>query len=70
MILVANHLYYEPLLDLLSARLAIDLAAKNVEQIREFFDIKVPFATPELEAQVLKENQEAIEIYDLENDED
>ena len=65
MILVANYLDNQALIDVLSCKLALVLVHMTNEQIRKFFNIQQPFATPADEERVKKENEEAAEIYDL-----
>ena len=69
MILASNYFQNDPLLDLLSAKMAITLANMDVPGIRNYFGITNPFRTPEDEERVKRENDEAKEIYDLDNDE-
>ena len=64
MLLIANFMNNQPLIDVLSAKLAIVLANMTHAQIREFFAITQPFAPGE-EERVRRENQEALEIYGL-----
>ncbi len=59
MILLANVFDNQALLDVLSAKLALNLASMKVADIREFFGITNPFPKPEDEERILKENQEA-----------
>ncbi len=47
MILIANYIENEELLDLLTAALAIKLSKKNPSQIRDYFGITEPFANLE-----------------------
>ena len=68
MILVANYVNNESLLELLSARLAQLLARLDTAQKREFFGITRPFENPEREAEVIKENEEATELYQLQDE--
>ena len=68
MLLVANFINNQPLIDVLSAKLAIVIANMTHPQIREFFGITNPFESPEEEERVKKENEEAREIYGLNDD--
>ena len=70
MIMVADKLDIGPLQDLLSAKLAIQLLGKSIEEIRTYFNILKPFDSPEEEKRVKEENEEAKEIYSLNEDED
>ena len=69
MILVADKLVNIPLLELLSAKLAITLSQKSIEDIRKYFEIAQPFDNAEVEKRIKDENEQAEEIYQL-NDED
>ena len=69
MILVANFVENEMLIELLSAKLAVLIANMNVPQVREFFNIQSGFASKEEEDKIDEENDEAIQIYDLDRDE-
>ena len=68
LMMVANFLENEQLLELLSAKLAVILANKTVQEVRDFFNINHPFESAEQEERVRKENEEAIEIYNLNDD--
>lgn len=47
MILVANYLINEPLLELLSAKLSCDLKVKTVEEVRNFFGVADDYSIDE-----------------------
>ena len=65
MLLVADYLDNQSLIEILSAKLALVISHMSPDQIRQFFNIQHPFASKEEEDRVHKENQEAIEIYEL-----
>ena len=67
MILAANYLNNEGLLQLLSAKLACDLKNKSVEEIRTYFNIVSDY-TPDEIKRLDEQKEEAKEIFDLEDD--
>ena len=58
------------MLEVLSAKLAIDLSKKSVEEFRKYFSIQTPFENQEEAERVNRENEEAKEIYGLNEDDD
>lgn len=64
MIIAASGLEIMPLVDLLSACLALKLKKMNVEQIREYFNVTNDYTEEELDL-VRKENEIAGEVYEL-----
>ena len=69
MILVANFLQCEDLLDLLSAHLAIKLATKKPEQIRDYFGVHHGFVNLEQDMErIERENEDAAELLGLNDD--
>ena len=67
MILAANYLNNDGLLQLLSAKLACDLKNKSVDEIRTFFNV-VDDYTEEEKKRLDEQKEEAKEIFDLEDD--
>ncbi|CDW76873.1 UNKNOWN [Stylonychia lemnae] len=84
LILVADRLNNQPLLELLSAQLAIKIQKlegklegtekekkdQTTQKIREYFQITDPFDSPESEKRIKAENEEAFEMFDLNDDDD
>ena len=70
LILAADKLNNQDLLELLSAKLAIHLNDKSTEEIRKYFNIITPFEKESDEQRVKDENEEAKEIYNLNDDDD
>lgn len=70
LILVANTLNNESLLEVLSAKLAIDLSKLKEEEFRKYFSIATPFDNDQEVERVKQENEEAKEIYGLNEDDD
>ena len=70
LILAADKLNNQDLLELLSAKLAIHLNDKSTEEIRKYFNIITPFEKEADEQRVKDENEEAKEIYNLNDDDD
>ena len=66
MILGANFLNCQDLLDLLSAKLCLILKEKNVVEIRKFFGASNDFS-PDEEGEIKQQNNEAKEIYDIQD---
>lgn len=67
MILAVNYLNIQPLLELLCAKLALTLKTMDVGEVRRYFGIENDYA-PEEEKRVQEEKIEAMEIYELEDD--
>eukprot|EP00347_Sterkiella_histriomuscorum_P004586 403359901 len=71
LILVADKLNNQALLELLSAKLAIHIQRMETkEEIRKYFQITQPFNSAEDEERIKDENEEANEIYCLNDDDD
>ena len=69
MILVANYLENQELLDLLSAHLAVRISGKTPEGVREFFGVKHGFANEVDEiARIEKENEAARDLLGINTD--
>ena len=66
MILAANFLNNDGLLQLLSAKLACDLKEKSIEQTREYFGVQNDYNEDDLK-RLDQQKQEAIEMFDLED---
>ena len=67
LILAANMFDIDPLVDLLSAKIALILKDKSIEERRRFFGVENDYTTEDLE-RIDRENEEAIDIYELEDD--
>lgn len=67
MILAANFLNNDGLLQLLSAKLACDLKNKTVEDIRAYFNVVNDY-TEEEKKRLDEQREEAKEVFDLEDD--
>ena len=61
-VLAANYLHIQPLLELASAKICTIIKTMSIPQIREYFAIENDF-TPEEEAQVVQENKWAEESF-------
>ena len=69
MILVANYLECQELLDLLSAHLAVKISGKTPESVREFFGVQHGFANEAEElARIDRENEAARELLGINSD--
>ena len=62
LILAANYLNINPLLELSCAKVASLIKNKTIPEIRKFFSIENDF-TPEEEAQIMEENKWAEESF-------
>ena len=67
MILAANYIFNDGLLQLLSAKLACDLKNKTVEDVRTYFNIVNDYTAEEIK-KLDDQKEEAKEIFDLEDD--
>ena len=67
LILVANYLENDGLLQLLSAKLACDLKPKTVEEVRAFFGVQNDYTADEIK-RLDEQKEEAKEIFELEDD--
>ena len=67
MILAANFLNNDGLLQLLSAKLACDLKNKSVEEVRAYFGVQNDYSPDELK-RLDEQKEEAREIFDLDDD--
>ena len=65
MILAANFLNNDGLLQLLSAKLACDLKNKSVEELRQYFDVENDYSEEDLK-RLEEQFEEAKEVYDIE----